>query len=108
MCLKFYQPFKADPHLLQNLSSLPAGFPQLEQNLEGEPVLTIALSILGEPARRAAICQTKTTAIIKPPTAITIMDQLIPNFPFAVRGEADSYTPEEAKLATDNWSESVV
>ncbi len=40
--LRVHLPFKADPHLLQNLSSLPVGFPQLSQKFEGDFILAFA------------------------------------------------------------------
>ena len=108
--LRFHLPFKADPHLLQNLSSFPAGSPQLGQNLEGEVALAFAWWVTGPltSARRAAVFQTKKmTRIITIPTIAT-MGQLLPSFPFDVEGNAGSCTPGGAELATDNWAEVIV
>ncbi len=101
-------PFRADPHLLQNLSSLPIGLPQLRQNFERGCFVPFVGWGMGSgwvaAARYVAIRQTKTMTIIIPPPTTATAGQLIPAPLLNVTGDPGPSTPVlgGARLSADN------
>jgi hypothetical protein len=87
-------PFKADPHLLQNLSFLSIGFPQFEQKPEGDFALPFAWrgTCSFRLARRVAAIQTKTIARIMAAITTATMGQFIPLSAFGVDRDSDFCT----------------